>query len=309
MSIDAGACLTDGVMSLHNLRTDADLVLDVKREGDDLNGVGRLTMDNLSFGEMDLGSREVNLVLARSENYADALKADVQLDDIPLEIVDSIIKMADLDLNGAVRAQATVDGLPKQVDLSAEVLPLKVSARYKPYDVQLSLGETPVVMKHNKVDFNGLPVYGADSTFIALTGGLDLNSMRLDVALVADSFAPVKLDKGGPIPVYGDLATDIRGTVTGPLDSIVADVDVTILPTTDITYPIDKKNLAQVKPHGTVNVRYALADSMPLNLGGQVNVDDGFIRYSPKAYPIMPFHVDSGSHVTFNGGESAHPSG
>lgn len=301
LSIDAGACLTDGVMSLHNLRTDADLVLDVKREGDDLNGVGRLTMDNLSFGEMDLGSREVNLVLARSENYADALKADVQLDDIPLEIVDSIIKMADLDLNGAVRAQATVDGLPKQVDLSAEVLPLKVSARYKPYDVQLSLGETPVVMKHNKVDFNGLPVYGADSTFIALTGGLDLNSMRLDVALVADSFAPVKLDKGGPIPVYGDLATDIRGTVTGPLDSIVADVDVTILPTTDITYPIDKKNLAQVKPHGTVNVRYALADSMPLNLGGQVNVDDGFIRYSPKAYPIMPFHVDSGSHVTFNG--------
>ena len=94
LSIDAGACLTDGVMSLHNLRTDADLVLDVKREGDDLNGVGRLTMDNLSFGEMDLGSREVNLVLARSENYADALKADVQLDDIPLEIVDSIIKMA-----------------------------------------------------------------------------------------------------------------------------------------------------------------------------------------------------------------------
>lgn len=301
LSIDAGACLTDGVMSLHNLRTDADLVLDVKREGDDLNGVGRLTMDNLSFGEMDLGSREVNLVLARSENYADALKADVQLDDIPLEIVDGIIKMADLDLNGAVRAQATVDGLPKQVDLSAEVLPLKVSARYKPYDVQLSLGETPVVMKHNKVNFHGLPVYGADSTFIALTGGLDLNSMRLDVALVADSFAPVKLDKGGPIPVYGDLATDIRGTVTGPLDSIVADVDVTILPTTDITYPIDKKNLAQVKPHGTVNVRYALADSMPLNLGGQVNVDDGFIRYSPKAYPIMPFHVDSGSHVTFNG--------
>ena len=181
------------------------------------------------------------------------------------------------------------------------MLPLQVSALYKPYNVQLSLGETPIVMQHNKVDFNGLPIYGADSTYLALSGGLDLNSMRLDVTLEADSFAPTKLVRNGPIPVYGDLATDIRGTVTGALDSILADVDVTILPTTDITYPIDRKNLAQVKPHGTVNVRYALADKDPLSLGGQINVDDGFIRYSPKAYPIMPFHVDSGSHVAFDG--------
>ena len=301
LAIDAHARLTDGAMSLHGLKTDANLQFEVERANDDLDGTGRLTLDNLVFGEMKLGSRIINLTMARSQAYTNAIKADVQLDDIPLEIVDSIIKMADLDLNGFVRAKATADGLPAQLDLSAEVLPLNVSALYKPYDVRLSLGETPIVMEHNHVDFNGLPIYGADSTFLALTGGLDLNSMRLDVTLAADSFAPVKLEKGGPIPVYGDLATDIRGSVTGPLDSILADVNVTLLPVTDITYPIDKKNLAQVKPHGTVNVRYALADSVPLNLGGQINVDDGFIRYSPKAYPIMPFHVDSGSHVTFNG--------
>ncbi len=301
LAIDAHARLTDGAMTLHGLKTDANLRFEVERSDEDLNGTGRLTLDKLVFGDMDLGSRTIDMAVARSKVYSDAIKADVQLDDIPLEIVDSIIKMADLDLNGAIRAQATIDGLPGQPDLSAEVLPLNVSALYKPYKVQLGLGETPIVMQHNKVDFNGLPIYGADSTFLALTGGLDLNSMRLDVTLAADSFAPVKLEKGGPIPVYGDLATDIRGSVTGPLDSIVADVDVTLLPTTDITYPIDKKNLAQVKPHGTVKVRYALSDSMGLHLGGQVNVDDGFIRYSPKAYPIMPFHVDSGSHVAFNG--------
>ena len=301
LAIDAHARLTDGAMSLHGLKTDANLQFEVERANEDLDGTGHLTLDDLVFGDMNLGSRIINLAVARSQAYTNAIKADVQLDDIPLEIVDSIIKMADLDLNGFVRAKATADGLPAQLDLSAEVLPLNVSALYKPYDVRLSLGETPIVMEHNHVDFNGLPIYGADSTFLALTGGLDLNSMRLDVTLAADSFAPVKLEKGGPIPVYGDLATDIRGSVTGPLDSILADVNVTLLPVTDITYPIDKKNLAQVKPHGTVNVRYAQADSVPLNLGGQINVDDGFIRYSPKAYPIMPFHVDSGSHVTFNG--------
>jgi hypothetical protein len=303
LSIAAKARMTDGVMSFHGLQTAADLQFDVTRTADDLQGEGVLKADDLVFGDMDLGSRTVNMAVARSQTYANAIKADVQLDDIPLEIVDSIIKMADLDLNGFVRAKATADGLPAQLDLSAEVLPLNVSARYKPYDVRLSLGETPIVMQHNHVDFNGLPIYGVDSTFLALTGGLDLNSMRLDVTLAADSFAPVKLEKGGPFPVYGELATDIRGSVKGPLDSILADVDVTLLSVTDITYPIDKKNLAQVKPHGTVNVRYNTGDTTAnaLQLGGQINVDEGFIRYSPKIYPIMPFHIDPGSHVAFNG--------
>ncbi|MBQ7530804.1 MAG: translocation/assembly module TamB domain-containing protein [Paludibacteraceae bacterium] len=299
-SLAADSRLTDGAMSLHGLKTDADLKFDLERTGNDLNGTGRLQMNDLSLGEMELGSRTVNMALARSDVYPNALRADVQPDDIPMEIVDSILRMADIALNGSIRAQASVDGLPKQFDLSAEVLPIGVSALYKPYNVLLSLGETPIVMNHNHVDFNGLPIYGVDSTFIALTGGLDLNDMLLDVTLAADSFAPTKLVEGGPTPVYGDLATDIRGKVTGPLDSIMADVDVTILPTTDITYPIDKKNLAQVKPHGTVNVRYDVAKS-EMNLGGKLNVDDGFVRYSPKMYPIMPFRVDSGSTVTFNG--------
>ena len=300
-SLTADSRLTDGAMSMKNLRTDANLRFDLKRTGNDLRGDGRLTLDEIAMGEMDLGSRTIDLSLARSELHKNALRADVQTDDIPLSIAKSFIQMDDLDLSGAIRAKASADGLPSDLDLSAEVLPIGVAALYKPYNVQLSLGETPIVMDHNKVDFNGLPIYGADSTYLALTGGLDMNSMQLDVTLAADSFAPAKLVKDGPIPVHGELATDIHGRVSGPLDSIVADVDVTILPVTDITYPIDKKNLAQVKPHGTVNVRYALADSVPLNLGGQVNVDDGYIRYSPKMYPIMPFKVDSGSRVSFDG--------
>ena len=299
-SLTADSKVTDGAMTFHGLKTNADLWLDVERTGNDINGKGCLTLDNLGLGERKFGDHKVNMFLSRSDSFENALRADVQLDDIPLALADSFIQMEDLDLDGTIRAQASVDGLPKQVDLSAEVLPLNVSAEYKPYQVKMSLGETPIVMKHNKVDFNGLPIYGVDSTYLALNGGLDLNSMRLDIALAADSFAPVKLEKDGPIPVYGDLATDIRGTVTGPLDSIVADVDVSILPVTDITYPIDKKNMAQVKPHGTVNVRYEVAEDTLL-LGGQVNVDEGFVRYSPKAYPIMPFHVDSGSHIAFNG--------
>ena len=150
------------------------------------------------------------------------------------------------------------------------------------------------------VDLNDLHIFGIDSTYIALNGGVDLNTSLLDVTLSADHFIPAKLAPDGPFPVYGDLAADIRGRVSGPLDNILADIDVTVLPETDLTYPIDAKNMAQVKPQGTVNVQYSTAEG-ELKLGGKIDVNDGTVRYSPKLYPMMPFHVDPGSNVTFNG--------
>lgn len=299
-SLQADTRLTDGAMTIYDLCSDASLRLDLERTGRELYGTGRLMLDSISYGNRDLGSHAVDMQISPSKAYAHALRADVQLDDIPLALAETFVTLPDIDIRGAVRASASVDGLPAKTDISAEVQPLGVAAEYKPYKIGVSLGETPIIMRHNHVDLNGLPIYGADSTYLALSGGLDLNTMRMDITLEADSFAPAKLPKGGPLPVHGELATDIRGRVTGPLDRIVADVDVTLLPVTDITYPIDKKNLAQVKPHGTVKVRYGVAEG-DLAMHGQINVDDGFVRYSPKIYPVMPFHVDSGSHVAFDG--------
>ena len=258
VSLTTSTQLTDGAMNFYGLCTDAALRLDVKRNENELNGDGRLTLDSIFYGNTDLGSKAIDFRISPSQNHEHALRADVLLEDIPLDLVNSFVNLTDIALHGAIRASASVDGLPRQTDISAEVKPIGVSAKY------------------------------------------NIDSMLIDITLDADSFAPVKLAKDGPIPVYGDLATDIHGRVYGPLDSIVADVAVTLLPVTDITYPIDKKNLAQVKPYGTVRAQYAVADGA-LNLGGQINIDDGFIRYSPKIYPVMPFHVDSGSHIAFNG--------
>jgi len=297
-SLTAGSHVTDGFMNVHGICTDAALHLDLERSGRLLSGAGRLALDSLAYNAKNLGNRTADIRIMPSEHYANALRADLRLDDVPLALVNSFMQMEDIDLDGIVRVKASADGLPSETMLCAEVLPLSASATYKPYDVQLKLGETPIMMKDNVIDFNDLHIYSVDSSFLALNGGLNLDTMLLDVDLAADNFSPAKLDPDGPIPVYGQLATDIRGRVTGPLDDFLADVDVTVLPTTDLTYPIDKKNLAQLKPHGTVKVQYG-ADG--LNLAGKLDVDDGLVRYSPKLYPMMPFRVDSVSHITFNG--------
>ena len=287
-------------MDMHDLSTRAAFNLNLERGGRELNGTGYLALDSLMYKGMVLGNRISDIHIAPSELYQHSLRADVSMNDIPMELVSGILQMDDIGLEGLVRAKGSIDGLPAKVDISAEVLPVAVSAIYKPFDIQLSLGETPITMSHNNVEFNDFRIYGANNSYLALGGGLDIGKMLLDVDLAADHFSPVKLEQGGPIPVYGNLETDIHGRVSGPLDNILADVDVTILPTTDITYPIDKKNLAQVKPHGTVNARYGTADGSLL-LDGIIKVDDGLVRYSPKLYPMMPFRVDSSSNIHFLG--------
>ena len=299
-SITANTSITDGVMSVAGLCTDAAMQLNLERGGRELNGTGYLALDGLKYKGRDLGNRRADILFSPSQLYENALRADVSMNDIPMELVSGILKRDDIDLAGIFKAKGSIDGLPAKVDISAEVLPLEVSATYKPYDIHFSLGETPITMSHNDVKFDDFRIYGADNSYLTLNGGLDIGEMQLDVDLAADHFSPAKLEQGGPIPVYGKLETDIRGRVSGPLDSILADVDVTILPTTDITYPIDNKNLAQVKPHGTVNVRYGTADSSLL-LDGLIKVDDGLVRYSPKLYPMMPFQVDSASNIRFQG--------
>lgn len=299
-SLKANTNITNGVLSLDNLGTDAAFNLDLQRIGRQLSGTGHLSLDSLRYNDMSLGNRTADILIAPSQQYGNSLRADVRLDDIPTELVNGILGRDDIDLGGFIQAKAVADGLPSNMDISAEVLPREVSVLYKPYNVKLSLGETPIVMTHNNVELNDLRIFGADSTYLSVNGGMNLGTKLLDVNLSANNFSPTELPKDGPIPVYGALATDISGSVTGQLDNIIADVDVTVLPSTDLTYPIDKKNLAQVKPSGTVNVKYGTADGQ-LNLGGSINVDDGLVRYSPKLYPMMPFKVDPGSHVNFDG--------
>ena len=299
-ALTASTSITDGVMGVEGISTDAAVQLNMERGGRQLYGTGHLALDSLKYKGMDLGNRAADILFSPSELYENALRADVRMNDIPMELLSGILQMDDINLEGIVQAKGSIDGLPAKVDISAEVLPLDVSVIYKPYDVQFSLGETPIVVDRNDLKFNDFRIYGANRSYLVLGGGLDIGNMQLDVSLNADHFSPVTLEKGGPFPVYGKLETDIRGRVSGPLDNILADVDVTVLPTTDITYPIDKKNLAQVRPHGTVNARYGTADGALL-LDGLIKVDDGLVRYSPKLYPMMPFQVDSASCIKFQG--------
>ena len=292
--------IKDGLMSVHGIDSGVDLTAVLSRNGDNLKLDGDLKLAELVYDGKSIGDRNVLFNLRPDSNDPDHFVASARLDDIPVELAKQFATLPDdLDLQGKIRARAIVSGLPDKMKIFAGVTPVDVAATYRPYDAQLRLGEREITMKDDRINLNGLSLIGADNTSVVMNGGLDLNTMLLDISVKSDSFEPVKLPQGGPIPVYGKLLTALDGGITGPVDSLLASIDVSILPETDITYPIDKKNLAQVSPSGTVKVGFNTGTG--LNLGGRLDIPKGRIFFSPKLYPMMPFTVDKGSCIRFNG--------
>lgn len=293
--------IKDGIMSVNGIDTRLMLKTTLKRDGDDVMVDGDIRLADLVYDGKNIGDRNILLKLRPDDDDPGRYIATANLDDIPVELAKQFVELPkDIGIYGKVRARAVVKGIPDKIGLFVGVTPIDAAVEYSPYDMLLRLDEQEITLENNKVRLNGITVTGVDSTFIALDGGLDLNTMTLDVTLKSDGFEPVRLPKDGPMPVYGRLLAGIDGSITGPVDDLLADVDINVLPQTDITYPIDKKNLAQVSPAGTVNVQYGGAAG--LQLGGQLDITDGKVFFSPKLYPMMPFVIDKGSHMKFNGG-------
>lgn len=298
--IDFSSEIKDGLMSIRGIDSDVGINAVLAREGDVLKIDGNLDLTGLVYNGKSIGDRNILFNLRPDSADPGRFIAKADLDDIPVELAKQFVTLPeDIGIRGRITARAAVHGIPDNISLFVGVKPLDVAVTYIPYDVNLQLGDQEITMEGERINLNGLSIIGADSTRVTLDGGLDLKTMLLDVSLKSEVFEPVKLPDDGPIPVYGKLLAGLDGSITGPVDSLIAAIDVSILPQTDIIYPIDKKNLAQVSPAGTVKVGFN--PKTGLQLGGCLDIPNGRIFFSPKLYPMMPFIVDKGSHIKFNG--------
>lgn len=294
------AKVSDGVMSVTGIDAGVDLGVVLLRNSDDIRLDGNLELTHIVYDDKNIGNRNISFNVRPDSNEPGRFTANAVMDDIPIELVKQFVTLPeDLDIQGKLATQATVCGLPDTLSISAGVRPVDVTALYAPYNVQLRLGEQEITLKDNYVNLNGLSIIGVDNTYIELDGGLNLNTMLLDVSVRSGRFEPVELPENGPVPVYGKLLIGLDGSISGPADSMLVGIDVSILPETDITYPIDKKNLAQVNPSGIVRVGFNTESG--LTLGGRLDISNGKLFYSPKLYPIMPFSIDRNSYIRFNG--------
>lgn len=289
--------IKDGILGINNLDTGLDVDMTASLDHKRLDAEGSIILENLKYKSADFGTHTVSFRGSSPDTEHFDLSADT--DNIPLSVIGSIVDLSDLELGGEALAKVSAKGTLDSLEIAGEVVPDDISVGYAPFDAQLALGNVPIRLENNVVRIDRLPVYAVDSTCAVVDGTLNLDDMAMDISVRSDRFKPVPLEKKDSIAYFGTVAAGLDVAVKGtPADLVIAG-DVTVLPETDITYHLDKKNFVHAKPSGKVNVQFPLGGDILLK--GKIDVKQGEIRYSPPYYPLEPFTIDPESNVIFNG--------
>lgn len=289
--------IRDGTLGIRNLNTGLDLDIQASLDHGSLDAEGSLVLDSLKYASADFGTRTVTFRGSSPDVKHFDLSADT--DNVPLSVIGSFVNLGNLALTGEVLARVSAKGSLDSLEIAGEVVPDGITVGYAPFDAQFALGDVPICLEDEVVRISNLPVYAVDSTCAVVDGTLNLSDMAMDIGIRSDRFKPLPLEEKDSIPYFGNVAAGLDVMLAGTPDKLDISGDVTVLPETEVTYNIDRKNYVHVKPSGKVSVKFPIGGDILLN--GRIDVRQGVIRYSPPYYPFEPFTIDPESNVTFNG--------
>ena len=289
--------IRNGLLDARDLSTGLGLDLEASLDSSMLKADGILVLDSLKYASADFGRRTITF----GGNSEDAkhfnLFADT--DNIPLSVVGSFVDLGDVSLGGEALAKVVAKGPLDSLEFSGEVHPNGITVAYAPLDAKFALGNVPIRLDDGVVRIDSLPIFAADSTSMIVDGTCDLTDLSLNVRARSDRFKPLPLEKKDSIPYFGNVTAGLDVALTGTPDSLEFSGDVALLPETELTCYIDRTNYVHAKPSGKVRVDFPAGKELLLN--GRIDVREGVIMYSPPYYPLMPFTIDPGSFVAFNG--------
>ena len=290
--------VTDGILSVTDLS--GNVVLDLTADLVDavLSADGTLDLDDLQFGDMFFGDHTIRMGIVPTDTV-DYYHTFADIRDFPLSIVMPMLNIPNLDVTGAVDGNVTLDGRYDNFKIRGSVLPKGVRALYHPYEIDISLGEHPILYDDGRVLLNRLPIYGVENTGLIADGTFDVQNMMTDITVSGQGFKPSLFERNDSVPFFGNAEADIVARVSGPADSLIIHSDVRVLPTTQMTYLIDDKNSATARVDGSISLDFTPSGGLLAN--GRINIPEGEVRYSLPYYPLLPFSISKDSYVEFNG--------
>ncbi|MBD5233853.1 MAG: hypothetical protein HDS65_06700 [Bacteroidales bacterium] len=245
-------------------------------------------------GTFDFDSTAVELALTGTP---------YKFSDNPIDVTNSVVQFRDFAISGCNDNPLKVNGT---VDLT-DMADLKMN---------LSLKANNMMLVNNNRARKGADVYG--KAYVSL----DANAHGSMSFMVVN--ADLKLLSGTNVTY---VLTDAASTLTGPTDqnmvkfvnftdslavvkadslttsglAMMLDAMLTIEEGTTINVDLstDGKNKAQVQSNGTLQFSMTPLDDGRLT--GRLNINEGFVRYTPPFMSEKNFSFDDGSYVAFNG--------
>ena len=244
-------------------------------DGKELVGIGRLSVTDFTYDNTDVDN--LDLMLQASMNQDGTYDASVglnveghkalsvstklvsgqeglepeyvklNLNRFPLSAVNPFLGNDVAQVQGSVSGDMDMSGGLTSPILNGALNCDSVSVYLPIMGSSLRFDNEPLTVTDNVIKFNSFDIYGANKNPLTITGTIDakkFNNISLDISANANNFQLVGNDSRAGSDIYGKLFLNLAATAKGPLTRFVADANLNILGTTDVTYVIPDANTA-----------------------------------------------------------------
>ena len=177
----------------------------------------------------------------------DSIQATVELDRIPLDMINGFIPQRIVGLRGYGDGQLSLAGTLSRPIVDGEVY-LDSSYIYsEPYGVEMRFADDPVRIVGSRLMFENFEMFANNDSPLNIAGNLDftnLDRMTLDILMRAENFKLIDSKENPRSEAFGSAYVDFFGSMKGPLESLQMRGKLDVLGSTDMTYILRDSELS-----------------------------------------------------------------
>ena len=235
----------------------------------DANGqfsvAGDMGVQNMTYERCPIGNISTELVYLQKENDAHAVEARLMMDDeeiglltgtyynkgegtmdatlqlehLPLNIVNGFVPDQLCGLQGYGEGTLTIKGALSRPEVNGEVLLSNSYLESIPYGVKLRFDDDPVRIQHSNLLFENFTVYAYNNNPLNVQGNVnfsDLERIMVNLRMQASNFQIIGAKEHSKSVAYGKAFVNVFAMMNGPLDNLNMRGRLDVLGSTDMGY-------------------------------------------------------------------------
>ena len=235
----------------------------------DANGqfsvAGDMGVQNMTYERCPIGNISTELVYLQKENDAHAVEARLMMDDneiglltgtyynegegsldatlqlehLPLNIVNGFVPDQLCGLQGYGEGTLTIKGALSRPEVNGEVLLSNSYMESIPYGVKLRFDDDPVRIQHSNLLFENFSVYAHNDNPLNVQGNVDfhdLDHITVNMRMQAKNFQIIGAKEHSKSVAYGKAFVNVFAMMNGPLDNLNMRGRLDVLGSTDMGY-------------------------------------------------------------------------
>ena len=183
---------------------------------------------------------EIGLLRGTYYNEGDgSLDAKLQLDKLPLSIVNGFVPDQIIGLKGFADGELSVEGPLSKPVVNGELMLTSSAIESVPYGITLRVDDDPVRIVNSNLLFENFTAYSMNESPLTIQGNVnfsDLDKVMVELRMRAKDFQIIGAKENVKSVAYGKAFVDLFASLKGPVDNLNMRGRLNVLSSTDIGY-------------------------------------------------------------------------